>query len=293
MDNDPRRTRTVVGLLLLASLTVMVLDAHVSSGSPVEPMRTAVGDVLGPVEHATSDVMRPVTNLPSHFGDVSDLRTRNAALQQQNALLRSQLLAQQANAKRNVEVDTIGAFASTHGYHIVQAQVVAMGPAQSFTRTVTIDAGTADGVVPDLTVLNANGLVGRVLTASAHSATVLLAIDRGSIVGGRLASSLQLGFLHGTGVLSGGGALSFSLIDHQVAPRVGQTVLTWGSEHDAPYLPGIPVGRVVSVQSTPAELTETAIVQPFVDFTSLDVVGIVVGRTGSGSTTQQASGSAR
>lgn len=292
MDNQQRRARMVVGLLLLACITMMTLDArHGSSGSPVAPLRTAVGDVLGPVENATASIVRPVTGIPEHFGDVTDLRHQNDALQLQNAQLRTQLRAEQANAQRNTEVDTIGAFADSHGFHVVQAQVVAMGPAQSFSRTVTIDVGTSEGVVPDLTVINANGLVGRVLSSSAHSSTVLLAIDRGSVVGGRLASSLELGFLHGTGDLSGGGHLTFSLIDHQVSPEVGETILTWGSRNGAPYLPGVPVGRVTSVHSTPAELTETATVQPFVDFTALDVVGVITAH-GSDSSTQQASGSA-
>ena len=49
------------------------------------------------------------------------------------------------------------------GYTIAPARVIAIGPAQSFSRTVTIDAGTADGVRADMTVLNGDGLVGRVV----------------------------------------------------------------------------------------------------------------------------------
>ncbi|MGH3472141.1 MAG: rod shape-determining protein MreC, partial [Nocardioidaceae bacterium] len=69
--------------------------------------------------------------------------------------------------------------------------------------------------------------------------------------------------------------LALRLVDHTVSPQVGDTVLSWGSRNGAPYLPGIPIGQVVSVHSTPAELTQTAQVKPYVDFSSLDVVGVV------------------
>lgn len=282
MRDDTRRLRAAVGILVLACVTIMTVDArHDTSSSPLDAVRSAVGAVLGPAEDTASAMVRPLTTIPDHFGSVSDLQARNRALQRDNETLQARLRAEQANASRNAEVDTIGAFADTNGYSVVQAQVVAVGTAQSFSRTVTIDAGTDDGVTADLTVVNANGLVGRVIAAAASTATVLLVIDRDSTVGGRLGSSMELGFLDGTGDVSGAGRMTLSLVDHTVSPQSGDTVLTWGSRNDAPYLPGIPIGRVVSVHSSPAELTVTATVESFVDFSTLDVVGVITAHDGS------------
>ena len=76
---------------------------------------------------------------------------------------------------------------STLGYALVPARVVGIGAAQSFSRTVTIDAGTdAPACAPDLTVVNADGLVGRVLRVTRTTATVLLIVDAESVVGGRV-----------------------------------------------------------------------------------------------------------
>lgn len=283
MQPAPRRSRAVIVVLVLASVTIMTIDSrHGDSSSPVDPLRAAVGNVLGPVEDGASEATKPLTAISDHFRSVSSLRSENAALQRANARLRAVLRAQPANANRDTEVSTIGAFADERGYSIVNAQVVAIGPAQSFSRTVTIDAGTRQGVVADQTVINANGLVGRVIASTTTSATVLLIIDRDSTVGGRLGTSMELGFLDGTGDASGGDGLTLSLVDHTVAPKVGDTVLSWGSRGDAPYLPGIPIGKVVGVQSMPAELTETASVQPYVDFGSLDIVGVITGHGDNG-----------
>lgn len=292
MRQDSGRSRALIGLLLLASVTIITLDSgHDNGGTPVDPLRSAVGAVLGPVESGTSTALGPVFAIPDHFHAVSGLEARNTALEAANARLRTKLRAQQADAARSAEVDSIAHFASTRGFDIVQAQVIAMGPAQSFSRTVTIDVGTDRGVLPGLTVINDDGLVGRVIAAGATTATVLLIVDGDSTVGGRLSGSMELGFLDGSGDVGGGGSLALTLVDHSVTPHPGDTVLSWGSPGGTPYLPGIPIGRVTSVSASPVELTETATVQPYVDFSALDIVGVITGR--GRSSTALASGGTR
>lgn len=275
-EPDPRRSRAVLGLLVLASLTVITLDARRdTSGSPVDPLRTGTGAVLGPVETVAASIAEPIGEIPRYFGDVSHLRRQNSKLQTANEELITRLHAAKANSYRSAEVRRIGVFADTSGYSIVRAQVVALGPAQSFSRTVTVDVGSDAGIVPDLTVINADGLVGRVVSVNPQSATILLITDAKSVIGGRLSDSMELGFLTGDGQVGGDGLLKLSLVDHTVSPSRGDVVVTWGSPGGAPYLPGVPVGAVVGVHSSPAELTQTAEVRPYVDFSSLDVVGIV------------------
>jgi rod shape-determining protein MreC len=157
-----------------------------------------------------------------------------------------------------------------------------MGPAQSFSRTVTIDAGTSSGVHPDLTVLNNDGLVGRVIRADRHTATVLLVVDQESVVGGRLGSNLEVGFLRGRGQLGDQSRLDLDLVDGAVAPERGDVLVSWGSRNGAPYVAGVPIGVVESVYSSPRQLSKQAVIRPFVDFSSLDLVGVVVeaGTTG-------------
>ena len=127
-----------------------------------------------------------------------------------------------------------------------------MGPAQSFSRTVTIDAGTDAGVRPDMTVLNNDGLVGRVLRANRSTATVLLLVDAESVVGGRLGSSMEIGFLRGSGGVGGDGRLDLDLVDPTASPAKGDTVVTWGSEAARRTSPGVPIGRVDERLQQPA-----------------------------------------
>jgi rod shape-determining protein MreC len=153
---------------------------------------------------------------------------------------------------------------------------VAMGPMQAFSRTVTIDAGTSSGVRKDMTVLNSDGLVGRVVRATRSTATVLLIVDTDSVVGGRLGTNQEIGFLRGRGSTGDTGRLDLDLADNSVVPSKDDVVVTWGSQDGVPYVAGIPIGRVESVVSSPRQSSRLAVIKPFVDFTSLDVVAIVV-----------------
>ena len=83
---------------------------------------------------------------------------------------------------------------------MLPAQVIAIGSAQTFSWTVTIDAGSSDGIRPDMTVINGDGLVGRVKTVGPTTSTVLLAVDPESSVGVRLEGSMEVGFTTGQGI---------------------------------------------------------------------------------------------
>jgi rod shape-determining protein MreC len=271
-----QRARRVFGLLVLACLTLITLDARAGDSSPLDPLRSAVGNVVGPVESATATAVRPFTDLTDAFRTNHGLREDVARLEAENSGLRGQLATAPLDRKRLAELDGLTRTVADTGYSLVAARVVAVGPMQSFSRTVTIDAGTSSGVRTDMTVLNADGLVGRVVRATRTTATVLLIVDTDSVVGGRLGTNLEIGFLRGRGSVDSTGRLALDLVDNSVLPSRDDVVVTWGSKDGVPYVSGIPIGRVESVVSSPRQSSRLAVIKPFVDFTALDVVGVVV-----------------
>ncbi len=275
-------SRVVVGLLVAASLTVITVDAAGGDSSPIDPARSAVGNVLGPVESATATATRPFRETLAYFSSNHDLRADVARLSAQNSKLRSQAEQVPLDRNRLAELDGLTHTANQTGYALVAARVVGMGPMQSFSRTVTIDAGSSSGIRKDMTVLNNDGLVGRVISATRTTASVLLVLDTDSVVGGRLGSNMEIGFLRGRGVTGDRGRMDLDLVDHSVTPGKNDVVVTWGSQNGRPYVAGIPIGKVESVYSTPRELAKHAVIDPFVNFTSLDVVGVVVPRRTQG-----------
>ena len=275
-DGGSGRSRSVLAVLVLASATVITLDYQGGDDSALAPARGAVAQALGPVEEQAAVVARPLAAVPELFRSSQDLRADVARLEAENATLRGQVAATSEVRYRAAELDALLQTSARDDLDVVPARVVALGPAQSFTRTVTIDAGTSSGVHADMTVVNYDGLVGRVVRATATTATVLLIADEKSVVGARLGSDAEVGFLSGRGDLGGDGRLDLDLVDDTETPGQDDVVVTWGSRGGSPYVAGVPIGTVAKVFASPRDQSKQAVIVPFVDFSSLDLVGVVV-----------------
>lgn len=294
LEQRDRPSRSVLVALLLACATMITLDTREGDDSPIEPVRQAVGEAFGPVQAGAAAAVRPFTAVPDWFRTKQDLQAELSALEAENSELRRQVNTSGLDRNRLREYDGLARAASDTGYALVPARVIATGPIQSFSHTVTINAGTEAGVHADMTVLNNDGLVGRVVRATRRTATVLLVLDAESVVGGRLGSSMEVGFLRGRGILGERGRLDLDLVDDSVVANEGDAVTTWGSKGGSPYVSGIPIGTVQAVFSSPRETSRKAVIQPFVDFSALDLVGVVVHPdTDSDRTLVQAQGSRR
>jgi len=259
--------------VVLACFTLIVLDARRSAGSPVEPLREAAAGVFGPLESTATSARQPVDNLRDRFAEMDRLKAENEKLKKDNEDLTRELNTSDYARNRAQELDKLLKVAPA--YTMTPARVIGIGGAQNFSHTVTIDAGTADGVRTDMTVLNGTGLVGRVVRVTQGTATVLLIGDRNSTVGGRLNATMALGFVSGRGDVAG--TLDYKLVDPKARPKAGDRIVTWGSSGNAPYVPGVPIGVVTSVTPNQGALGSTATVKPFVDPTRIDTVGVVTG----------------
>lgn len=275
-ERKRRKSRSLVGVMALASVTVMAVDAQGGDSSPFDPARDVLGEVLGPAQESAATVARPLREVPAFFTSNRELRAEVKQLEAEAARLRGQVNTTSQLRYRAAELEGLLTSSKRSGLAMVPARVVAIGPAQSFSHTVTIDAGTSSGLRPDMTVLNNDGLVGRVIDVRRGSATVLLVIDQRSMVGARLGSNAEVGFLKGRGSLDETGRLDLDLVDNSQTPGKDDVVVTWGSQGGGPYVPGVPIGSVRKVYSSPLEQAKRAIVEPYVDFSALDVVGVVV-----------------
>ncbi|MFI6701133.1 rod shape-determining protein MreC [Streptomyces sp. NPDC050509] len=269
---DTRESRLLLVLLIAIAFALITVDIRGGEDSPVDGARQAAATVFGPVENGVAAAVNPVGNAIGAVRDSGSRHTRIAALERENAELKQRLGSDARNRSQVRELDTMLQRAGAGQYGIKGAQVIAIGAAQGFSWTVTIDMGRNDGIARDMTVLNGDGLVGRVTTVGPNTATVLLANDPGFTVGTRMEGSDELGFATG----QGDRPLSVQLLNGKAKIRNGDRLVTFGSSKDKPFVPGVPVGEVVRVDPSGGDLTRTLSVRPFVGFTKLDIVGVVV-----------------
>ena len=269
--HDSRRTRLVLGVLLIIAIALITLDFRDGGASPV---RNVGAEIFGPVERVTHDVTDPVASLFDSITGGPSAQSTIANLQQENAQLRAQLSSAQLSKTARQQLAQLLQL-DAGGYRIMAANVIAAGG--EYSDTVTLDVGRNDGIKPNETVLNGSGFVGIVTQVSADTSTVLLAADASSKIGVQVQGSGEIGAVTGTGKsMSGSAMLRLSLFDANAGLQPGQQVDTYASVGDRPEVPGVPVGTIVSVRSNAGALTQTALVKPFVNFTALGVVGIVV-----------------
>ncbi|MEO5876562.1 MAG: rod shape-determining protein MreC [Streptosporangiaceae bacterium] len=274
---DTRRTRLVLGLLLAVALLLITVDYRGGEDSPLGGLRSVGATVFGPVERVAAAVVRPVGNTFDALKDAPGQRRYAERMQKENQKLREQVRSNVIDKSRADQLDRLLGSAGLGGYKIVAANVISAG--QGFEDTVTIDAGSLSGVKAEMTVMTGDGLVGRVTKVGPATATVLLATDAASTVGARLESSKEIGVLKGTGRRGlgiGTAPIRFELLDADAPLTIGQRIVTLGSQGERPYVPGVSIGVVSKVEKTPGALTRTAYIQPFVHFSTLDVVGVVV-----------------
>ncbi|MEU9732695.1 rod shape-determining protein MreC [Streptomyces sp. NPDC048002] len=269
---DTRESRLLLVLLVAVAFALITVDIRGGEDSPVDGARQAAATVFGPIENGVSAAVDPVGNAVSAIRDSGERHDRIAALEKENAALKARLGSDDRNSSRLRQLDKMLKVAGAGQYGIKGAEVIAIGAAQGFSWTITIDAGANDGLRRDMTVLNGDGLVGRVTTVGPNTATVLLANDPDFTVGTRMEGNDELGFASG----QGDRPLRVELLNGKAQIKRGDRLVTFGSQADRPFVPGVPVGVVSRVDPSGGDLTRTLYVTPYVSFTKLDIVGVVV-----------------
>lgn len=272
MGRDTRRTRVILAMLLLTAVTLLVADPH-GTGGLSATLRSRTGDVVGPLQRAGASLVRPLGSISGgvrHLGTQAD---RIRALQRENDSLRGRVVTGEDERRRLAELETLLALPTLADYPSTPARVVSTSSAQSLMSTVTIDAGSRDGVRMDAAVVNGRGLVGRVTSVSLSTATVLLACDPRVTVFVRAGRGGQQGEVTGAGCRKDAALL---VPDPSVVLRPGTTLLTTGSPGNRPYVPDIPVGTVHTVTSAPGTLSTRGTVTLLLEVGSLDHVAVVL-----------------
>jgi rod shape-determining protein MreC len=282
------RRRVIIGLLLAASLTLLTLSFRQGSqGVTGDIQRTALA-ITAPVSGVVHRVTQPVVDAYHWTAGLVDARQENERLKAQldragaNAVENEGLRAQVAKLQQELHYVHSKAAAS---YDEIGATVTAQSP-NDYSRTVTLDVGTADGVAINDPVVapygDGAGLIGRVISATASSSIVMLIVDHNSAVYGSIMPGTAKGLL----VPSDGDpnvlSMDFVGIDEAVDTSKELTVVTatYRTNKLQPLLPrGIPIGRVTNVSESDLSQQKTIQVTPFVDFQDLTDVLVLKPRT--------------
>ena len=264
------RGRLLIIVLLVTSLFLITLDLR--GVQVIDGLRTGTQTALTPVQKAGSWLVSPFRNFLSDVTHLGRTRNQMEKLTAENEKLRLTLQNRKTADAQLKQLKGVLNLAGTAGYEVVNAKVISQGSTTTFTQTITIDVGTSSGVRANMTVLSGYGLVGVVKYAYRDSALVQLASDPAFKIGARIAGTQQIGILSGQGTRKG----VLQLLDNTTQVRKGDALLARGSQNGRPFVPGVPIGEVTSVDNSPGAVTQTADVKFYTNFSTLGVVAVVV-----------------
>ena len=262
---DERKLFAVIGAIIGAALIALIQLEFARQGRP-SPLSSAVTTAYAYVEYAVGatigairDGFGYVVELPGLQHEVSQLSSENARLQAENATLRESLarVPSQEAAQNAAALYPAG----------IAALVIGFDP-ENKQQIITVNKGTRSGVTLDDGVVNANGVVGRVVEADPLSSKVLLITDYTS----NLPAIVQNGRWWGiaTGTLT---RVNLHYVSQDARLHVGDAVVTGEGRS---FHAGLLIGHVMTITPMPAgALDQQAIVQPAVAFGKLDRVVIL------------------
>jgi rod shape-determining protein MreC len=264
------RGRLLLIVLIVTSLFLITLDLR--GVQVIDGIRTGTQTALTPVQKAGSWVVSPFRNFLSDVTHLGRTRNQIEKLKAENDALRLALLNRKVADAELKQLKGALDLAGNGGFKVVSAKVISQGASTSFSQTITIDAGTSSGIHTNMTVISGFGLVGVVKIAYTSSSVVQLASDPGFRIGARIAGTQQIGILSGQGTRKG----ALQLLDNTEVVKVGDPILARGSANGRPFVPGVPIGEVTSVDNSAGAVTQTADVKFYTNFSTLGVVSVVV-----------------
>lgn len=179
--------------------------------------------------------------------------------------LENALVGQEELKKENERLRALLKFKQEVSGKTIPARVIARDSAP-WRKMIVIDKGATHGVKKQMAVVNAEGLVGRVIEDGPFSSRVILLSDPQSRASILFQDSRDEGIAEGEGSLW----LRVTHVDRESQVKVGERVISSGLGQIYPK--GIPVGLVEMVGTEKNGLELFVTVKPHVNFSKLEEV---------------------
>ena len=249
----------------LFGFVLFLLSSNSTQRSAWNPAEQWIIEVTAPIQKVIKQSDASTEDFWLNYFDLVDVRNVNRQLRSALDVLEMEnnryreLLATQGRLQELLQ------FKETMNRPVLAARVTGRDPAGWF-QSIIIDKGTGVGLRLNMAVVNACGVVGRVVSLSKNYAKVLLIIDQNSAVDCLVQRSRDRGIVKGLSIE----ICKFDYVARTSDVVVGDMVVTSGLGGIFPK--GLPVGRILTVEEVSGELFKKIEIKPAVDFSKLEEV---------------------
>ncbi len=264
-----RNLIVLVGVLFaqVLGLAVQVNVKRTAAGEPTRLIRVWAVAAVTPLEKALGWLQTSTGNVWHNYFYLRGVRAENRELKRQIERMSLERVRMSQDADQARRLQALLGFKEQFISQTKAAQVIGSSGSE-LSRSIYIDKGERDGIRPDMAVITADGIVGKVLRVYSSTSLVLLIDDQTSGVGAILDKTRLQGILRGT---PSGEVVLEKVMSDETVPA-GELVLTSGG--DGIFPKGLLVGQVTKV--TPgSELFLNIRVRPAADLSRLEEVLVV------------------
>jgi rod shape-determining protein MreC len=267
---ETRKSKLLLVGLVLAHL--VAISKQVERGG-TSLLGQGLFAVVAPLQALITGTIRGVSGAWSSYVDLRGVHQDNARLHEQVQTLERLLEERQEQAREGERLREMLQLQKELPLETVSAEVIAR-EGVPWSRTITVDKGSSDGVRLNSAVISASGVVGRVIAIGPHASRVQLILDGQAGVGVRIQRSRVTGVLVGQPGMGGAvtGDLALKYVPSLADVVVGDVVVTSGL--DRLYPAGLVVGRVRSAARGNG-LFKEILVAPSAQFNTLEEVMLV------------------
>ena len=263
------RRPTLIFLLVLAALFILMSRSTETRvlGETRTLFERTVMTVFSPVPKLVNTVGQNIEDAYHGYLDMRAAIAENRRLHRDVAQLTRDNLILRRSHGDVARLRSLLSYSEQFSTPTILADVIMLDTSSRF-KSIILNRGSDAGVEVNDPVMNAQGLIGRVVLTTRDLSKVQLIIDQNAAVGALLERTRRQGIVRGNG--SGGVQMYYVPSLSDVQP--GDTIATAGI--DGIFPKGIPVGTVVRAGEG-RDLFKTIYVTPGVDFGSLEEVIIL------------------
>ena len=261
------RQRTAMLFIAVVLGHIILISAQVTSSAGVPLLEVVTFGAFAEVQRGAAGLTGSIRDAWSGYGNLRHVRAENEDLRRKLGELQVQFQQERARAERVRRLESLLGFKQQLQVDTIAAGVIGASASLDF-RGITIDRGTSQAVTANMAVIGPAGLVGRVVTPTAHASKVQLLIDRNAAAGAVVERSRAQGIVVG----SGADMLRMDFVPATADVKNGDTVVTSGV--DGIYPKGFVIGKVEQVENGNG-IYKAIRVRPSVEFNKLEEVLVV------------------
>jgi rod shape-determining protein MreC len=272
------KRRLVAGVLVVASLAMITAYFRESESGAMHEVQDVSATAMQPFVTGADRLVAPFRDAWGYVSDLRDAKSEADRYREEAEAMRATALQYADDARKAKNLEEIVAYQRSRtlsDYGSVVAEVTS-DPVTPFRQQIVIEAGYNAGIRKDYPVVVPAGLVGHVTKVTSKTAQITLITDPHSTVSAYDSRTRAEGGIRGRGA---GRSLLLDRVAKEEVVERGDLVATSGRRWlklPSLYPRNIGVGKVTSVTQHDTDLYPTVQVEPFVDFSELDSVIVLI-----------------